>query len=1572
MATQQHPAFDPSHPLPSNGGLRNSGWKKDYCGSAIAHEKVHYGQLWLGAVLEAQSWKARDDKGRIPAFEAKWETTKESIETKIQVLRNFTTAGNEVNGDAEILMGNSTALRQGLQQTKLPVRKAGGLPQVLVDGSSILPRAYAAVSSYLQSVGYEFDEQTFEQYFTAIQETVAFQMRELWQLRAFAKLVVLESVAALAERMDGGAHLRAEDATKAPESAATECFGAPSLSTLCAPGLSTLIASMRRIDGADWNEVFERVNAVEQILRRDPSDAYASMDFESRDSYRQTIALLAKRAQVSEQDVARKAVELARPIHASPNVRVRERQSHVGYYLVGDGRKELEETIGYRPTLAERSQRLLKRWPDFSYILGIELLTLALMAAVVLSGKPHVSGWIVVALFLLPAAECAVALMNQFATSLFQPKALPKLDFAKGVPAEFTTMVVVPTLLTSEEQMARAVRDLEIRFLANRDANIHFALLTDPPDGAQQFDEKDKLADTCSDLIEAMNAKYAGEGKGSFFLFHRHRAYNPSEGIWMAWERKRGKLLDFNKLLVGTSDNFPVKAGNLSLLPSVKYVITLDSDTQLPRDAAHRLAGAIAHPLNRAVIDPETNIVVDGYGILQPRVDISIQSASRSRLAAIFSADAGFDIYARAASDVYQDLFDEGSFTGKGIYEVETFQQVLEHRFPCNTILSHDMIEGAYARAGLVSDIEVVDDYPSHMSAFSRRKHRWVRGDWQIIFWLLPRVPDFFGKSVRNPLSVISRWKILDNLRRSLTEIATFVMLLSGWVLFPGKALYWTLATLAVIALPTYMQFAMSILRGGRSLFTTIFWKNWAADFGISQANLFMRVASLCHQSLITLDAIVRSIVRMTMTHERLLEWETAAEAETSYGKKSPVETYLQVIPWLTFAIGVFIALERKEAFLVALPLLVLWGLSKPVEQWFDLPAKTEDTKIDAENKALLRSSALRTWRLFREFSTAEENWLIPDTVQKPDSLIVHRISTTNLGLLLNSRLAAVDLGFLTVPEFITDTERTLDSVDRMPKMNGQMYNWYDNFTLDACKPRFISAVDNGNLVCALWTVKQGCLGAISDPIFRPEILQGVRDHLDTIEGLFRAEGQDESLLAAVREMKQRIASLSPSPATWLEGLTGCERVIVALAKKLSTDAIESEARWWVYELRLRISHLESLVYDFAPWLQPQFTKCCADPAILEITQPEKLTLEALPKICHTLDQKIWRVLEEGGSNIESRSALQLLRSAVARTSSIAKSIATRLDRLAERADALAKSMDFKFFLDPKKKLLFTGFNAEEGKFTPSHYDLLASEVRAGVFAAIAKGEIPQESWMALERRMTSYQNEHVLLSWTGTMFEYLMPMLWMKAYPNTILDKTTRGAVRGQKKYAALKSIPWGISEASCSKINSAGHYHYEAFGVPGLAVSRDLSRDLVVSPYSSFLSLLVDSKSALENIRQLKELGLLGTYGFYESADFTPSRLTDGNEFEIERCWLAHHQGMSLMSVANLLCDGSSQRRFHAEPMVAATERLLHEKAPRTSQFEPSGAAEDIERETEAVTNLAKTGQENWSVAPKLNTAA
>jgi cyclic beta-1,2-glucan synthetase len=1556
MATQQQFPLDP-HAALSQMWARNIGRKrqKDELVS-VQSMMMQREQLRAYAHMEARSWQVADGKQRAIALETKWKEAKRSIETRGRILREAAAAGHELSEEAKALANHVALLGESLQEVREALRDGKQLTKVETAGFRCVPRVYASVGSYFRAANYVFDEQTFEQFFSSAQEIQAFEMAELWQLRPFAELVLLEAVAERADALESS-----------PYAGRTESEEDGELAGSTDARVQTLIASLRAISDTDWKELLERINVIQQILQQDPCGAYPQMDYESRDSYRRTITEMSERSKASEQGVAEAALRLANRLHPMKDERIGERQSHVGYYLVGRGRKALEQEIDYKPSFAERLQGFVMRWPDFSYVLAIELLTFLLIAAAVLGIGLQISGFAVVGLLLLPAAECAVALINQIATTLVPPKVLPKLDFAKGIPEDCTTIVAVPTLLTSPEQMRRAVRDLEIRFLANRDANLHFALLTDPPDAGQQFDERDPLAKACAELIDRLNAKHGSEGKGSFFLLHRHRSYNKGEGIWMGWERKRGKLLDFNNLLLGASDNFPVKAGNLSILPKVKYVITLDLDTQLPRDAARRLVGAIAHPLNKAVIDPETNTVVEGYGILQPRVDISIQSANRSRLAAILSSDAGFDIYTRAVSDVYQDLFGEGSFTGKGIYEVAAFQQVLEHRFPCNTILSHDMIEGAYARAGLVSDVEVVDDYPSHMSAFSRRKHRWVRGDWQIIFWLLPRVPDFFGKMVPNPLSIISRWKILDNLRRSLTEIAMFVMLLCGWLFFPKHALYWTLVTLALLALPTYSQFALTIARARGALFTAAFWKNLGADFGVSQANLAMRVACLCHQSLITVDAVVRAIVRMTVTHERLLEWETSAEAEERSQTKSPVEIYLEMTPWLSFFVGLFLAVDRPGSFMVALPLLVLWGVSKPIVQWLSLPAHTGKKRMDAKDEALLRRSALRTWRMFREFSTPEENWLIPDIVQEPASLIVHRVSTTNLGLLFNARLGAMDLGFLTLPEFVGDTEKTFESVDRMPKLNGQLYNWYDTRTLEAVKPRFISSVDNGNLVCCLWTLKQGCLAAVNEPIFSAQLWRGVVDHLDTLEDLLRPERWDERL-SMVQQLKARVKALGTSAAKWAEALPAIERDVVALDKKLSESG--SEIAWWGHELCLRITHLQSLYYDFAPWFAPQFAKYTDSRDMQNIIRSERLTLESLPRLSAALDRKLASVLEQE-PGAEMQSAMRLLRSAINRTTEVAASMARRLKAVATKADSLAKSMDFVPLFDAKKKALSVGYEVEEQRLAPYFYDLLPSEARAATFVAIAKGEIPQESWLTLERKFTDYDGERVLLSWTGTMFEYLMPMLWMKTYPNTILDETTQAAVRAQKRFAKSKSIPWGISESSCAKLSVDGHYHYQAFGVPGLAINQEKPEDLVVSPYSTFLALLADTDGAVENVRDLDKMGLLGAYGFYEAADFTPSRVKPGSTFEIVRCWLAHHQGMSLMAVANVLCYSSIQRRFHAEPMVAATERLLHEKAPRmpileSPQTEPSSAAEPS-----ATAENAKA-QENCLSSPKLDTAA
>jgi cyclic beta-1,2-glucan glucanotransferase len=1558
MGTQQPIQLDP-HAALAPFWMKNPPRKRVQASTYPLHTAgLQNEQIRSYAHLEAQSWRLSAAKHNDHFLRQKWAATRQAIESQIQTLKDVSAAGQTPQGQAKVLLDECELVRETVEEIGKFISRPAPLAQIEVAGSRPLPRAYMAVSSYFRAMNCEFDEHTFEQFFAAVQEVSPFEMAELWKLRSFAELFLLETLGECASDLETSRCTSDAPTISGANEEADEC-DIPST-------LQKVIASLRSIANADWKELFEQINVVENVLRRDPVGAYPQMDFESREIYRSTIARMATRSQATEQSIAQAALSLASRARRTRDDRRAEQQSHVGYYLVGKGRKELEQETGYRRTFQERMQSFVLRWPDFSYILGIELLTFAVIAAAVLGGGLKASGFAIVTLLLLPAAECAVALINQIVTTLFPPNVLPKLDFAKGIPAECTTMVVVPTLLTSEEQMKRAVRDLEIRFLANRDANLHFALLTDPPDSAQQFDERDALGPACVERIEALNDKYAYEGKGSFFLLHRNRSYNQQEGIWMGWERKRGKLLDFNNLLLGAADSFPIKAGDLAILNQVKYAITLDLDTQLPRDAARRLVGAIAHPLNKAVVDPETNTVVEGYGILQPRVDISIQSAHRSRLAALFSSDAGFDIYTRAVSDVYQDLFGEGSFTGKGIYEVKTFQQVLEHRFPCNTILSHDMIEGAYARAGLVSDIEVIDDYPSHMSAFSRRKHRWVRGDWQILFWLLPRVPDFFGKMARNPLSIMSRWKILDNLRRSLTEMAMFVMLLCGWLFFPGQALYWTLAALAILALPTYASFVMAILRAGRSALTADFWRNLGADFAVAQANLLMRLACLCHQSLVTIDAVVRAIVRMTVTHERLLEWETSSEAEERSAKKSPIEIYLEVTPWLSFFVGLFLAVDRPESFMVALPLLVLWGVSKPIVQWLSLPAKAPNARMEAKDEQLLRQAALRTWRLFREFSTPEENWLIPDTVQSPASLIVHRISTTNLGLLLNARLSAMDLGFFTLPEFVSDTEKSFEAVDRLPRMNGQLFNWYDTRTLEPVKPRFISSVDNGNLVCCLWTLKQGCLGAVNSPLFPNAVWSGVVDHLDVLEDILRKERWDERL-TLVQRLKQRARALGSNLERWAEALPELERDAIVLDKTLSHAG--GEAAWWGHELCLRFTHLQTLLYDFAPWLAPQFAKFIAERDFLNIARSQRVTLQSLPRLCAAFDHKLEEMLQHEVAGSEAQSAFRLLRSAIARTNEIAASVSRRLTALAQKAEILAKDLSFTPFYDAKKKALSIGYEVEEQRLAPYFYDLLPSEARAAAFVAIAKGEIPQESWLSLERRYASYAGEHVLLSWTGTMFEYLMPMLWMKTYPNTILDETTQAAVRAQQKFAETKSIPWGISESSCLKLSVDGHYHYQAFGVPALGINPEKPADLVVSPYSTFLGLLANPTAAVQNLRALLDLNLLGTYGFYEAADFTPSRVTPGNKCEPVRCWLAHHQGMSLMAVANVLCNSSTQRRFHAEPLVSSTERLLHEKAPRTVVLE---AAPEFDTAAAAAEKSEERAHDGMLETAKLNSAA
>ena len=1488
-------------------------------------------------------WTIAEKRMASEGLESSWKAASRRVGDLAEEFRKVIAEGNVLQGEARILSDNLSLIRVGLLESHPGIEAANKLPLVETESGAI-PRAMALATTFLKATGYAFDEESFVSFLAATQRKISLKTSEVWNLKPFLEFVLLTQIAGPAS-----AQITPETCTRGDIPATRE------------PGesLGPLVQSLRELVNLEWKEFFERTAETEAILRNDPQGGYTQMDFESREAYRAVIVDLAEQTLISEQEVAQRAVDLARQAANTEyaHERVKERRAHIGYYLMGAGKGALGKAIGYHPAPLRRMRETLLKWSDFFYLIGIEVGALLVMAIVLSASHVKPLSIMAGALFVLPAIECAVAMMNVLAARLFPPRKLPRLDFSNGIPEDCTTVVAVPTLLTSEEQVRNAVHNIEIRFLANRDAHLHFALLTDVPDSTQQFDDKDPLAGFCSGLIEQLNEKYQHEKKGAFFHFHRERVYNPSEELWMGWERKRGKLLDFNRFLLGQSDSFPVKAGDMSLLANVRYVITLDLDTQLPADAGHQLVGTIAHPLNRPVVDPTSNTVVEGYAILQPRVDISIRSAGRSRFASLLSGDTGVDLYSRAVSDVYQDLFGEGIFTGKGIYEVDAFHKVLEHRFPCNAVLSHDLIEGIYARTGLVSDIVVVDDYPSHFSAYSRRKHRWVRGDWQIIFGLRPRMRNFFGKMVRNPMSHISRWKIIDNLRRSLMDFATFLLFLCAWLYLPGKPVYWTLAVLALMAFPTYFQFLVSVTTAGKQLGKFDFWKNLLSDFATAHSMVFFRLVFLCHQTLVTVDAVVRTLIRMKFTHKRLLQWETAADAEVGTGA-SLVDTYLRWTPILAAAIGVLIFAFRPGALRAALPILLLWASSSWICKWLNLPQRSGETRISTDDRASIRNVALRTWRFFREFSTPDHNWLIPDIVQQEPPMIASRLSTTNLGLLLNARQAAVDFGFLTVGEFAQETAATLEVAQGLPKFRGHLYNWYTTDTLEALEPRFISTVDNGNLVCSLWTLKQGCVELKKQPIFRPVLWRGIHDIVDLLVEI-AAGSENNELVSSTKDLSQRVRELSGPEMNRFDVIGALEIDVTIYLEKIAACEPGDDVTWWAQELSQRVSCLKATVEEFAPWLLHDFRRTLR--AMEQAISGGILTTLSLDSAAETYAQISLKL----GDAAEAAS----LREALKRSGAFAQDLADQLTRLAEASDAIAAEMDFAFLYNPTKKQISIGYDGTAEKVSSYHYDLLASEARAAVFAAVAKGEMPQQSWFELGRSYISYKGEDVLRSWTGTAFEYLMPCLWMRTYPNTLLERSSKAAIRAQQKFVAGKDIPWGISESSCNQRNPDGHYRYHAFGVPGVAINRDdCSGDVVIAPYATFLALPFDA-DAVKNLRKMKDLGWLSKYGFYEAADFTPRRLPEGKDHELVRNWMAHHQGMILVAIANALCDSAMLKRFHAEPRVAAHERLLHERYPRVvpAEKEVSDAPESTSKRLITLMSQAVLRPGSRNLAPK-----
>jgi cyclic beta-1,2-glucan synthetase len=1402
------------------------------------------------------------------------------------------------------LLENSRMFEGALASASSDIKSLAKLP-IIASAAELTPRIFHIAIRYIATVDGIWSPDSLHVYVLAAQGREPLQLDEVLSLGISLQLAQLQLL------LDRG-----------------EEFFASKVQTK-GPSFSALVHSLRRMEQMDWPELLEKMIVFNDILAEDPAGAFLSMDEESRGNYRARVAKLAKRSNLSEVETAAKVVAIARDAatNATTNWRLTQRTAHVGYYLFEEGFPALAHAIGYHPHPGERLRELVKRYREDLYVLSIFTLSTLLIAAFIAPIVPHNSFVLVIAallLALLPATVGASDLINSAVTSSFPPRTLPKLNYQENIPQESATFVVVPILLLHEAQVREAVDELEARYLANSDANLHFGLLTDLPDSKErpQHEDRNELVELAIQCTLGLNEKYRHEGRGSFLLLHRHRVFNTRQGVWMGWERKRGKLLDLNKLLMGAFDSFPIKAGPTEILSRIRYVITLDSDTQLPRGSAARMIGAIAHPLNQAIIDPDTRIVKHGYGILQPRVGVSVASASRSRLASLYSGETGFDIYTRAVSDVYQDLFGEGIFTGKGIYEAAILHEVLDRRFPKDSLLSHDLIEGSYARVGLVTDIEVIDDYPSHYSAHTRRKHRWLRGDWQLLRWLFTRVPDESGELTLNPTSLISRWKMVDNLRRSLVEPITFLLFVLGWLVLPGGPVYWTFVLLTLLMLPAFVQLGFQL---GRAV------SAWNSGLVIDALRTFftslgvhlLNLAFLAHQTLLSLDAIVRSLVRGFLTGERLLEWETAAQSEAKRAQ-STLDRYLQISSVIAFVLAGALIMKHPRAAVVASPILVLWIFAPAIAVWLDSSPRKVAKPLSKKNRSFLEEHALRLWQYFAEFGGPHNMWLIPDNVEEQGLHQTRKLSPTNLGMLFNARQAAMHLGFITLPEFVEASAGTFTTYERLEKMHGHIFNWYDIETLRPIAPVVVSTVDSGNLAASLYALHGGALDLLKAPL------------LDT--QLFLA-------LSRILERNNFDGIAPPGLTGDTVGLIAAVSWIVSL--ELPPRQTSTATAWQIDVAYERRDAIIAYITEFTPWLLPRFTPLFS---IMRFRDPDNEIMPPLHQAASYIRRMDERLTELHTSEPDSSSEALLIQE----LRQILQGVIPRVEQLerqmcwiASEAERHADAMQYGFLLVASRQLLSIAYDAETRTLNGACYDLLASEARIASFLAVAKGDVPQRAWFRLDRTHTLYRGRATLLSWTGTMFEYLMPSLWMRSYPDTLITRSLEAAIAIQKKH--VRGMPWGISESGYAKTDAQGRYSYQAWGIPGLALKYEAKAGPVISPYSSFLAMPFVRDEALANLRSMSKMDWVGEYGFYEAADYI-----EGKVPRIVRSWMAHHQGMSLLATTNLLCGNVFQRWFHANPKVRAAELLLHEK-PLSRQ-----AVRSMEERGEIVKTLRPQGED------------
>ena len=1474
--------------------------------------------------------------------------------------------------------------------------------------ASTKPRAYRLAQNLIQrdtvSLG-SLSEATIVSYLQAFQIQEPLRIAELWSFPLFLRIAIIEHLAALAtsvacsQRCREAAQLWADRLTAAARRGpddfnrmlarmeSDEYVRAPHFLTVLAEQLqgeentfasvqhwieerlkqpltevvrgehareaaesvatAQAFGSLRLLSQLDFTKIFEAVSLVEAELRLDPAGIYAHSNFATRDRCRRVVEQIARASGREELDVARLAIGLATSAE-DPF------QRPVAHYLLADGVLQLEQTAASRPRLQTRLHRAIRKHATGVYLGGITTLTACFTAiTVVLAGEAGIThNWmlaILAALALFPLSELSIQIVNALVISLFPPAVLPKMDYREGIPADRATLVVVPMMLASESVVKGEIRKLEVRFLANPEANLFYALFSDFIDAPEVSAPGDAaLLKIVRDGIAALNARHPGE---RFLLFHRPRTWSETQQCWIGRERKRGKIEDLNEFLAALPSRTQRSLSEpqalseppalsepqgpsilqLGRLPEpIRYVITLDADTQLPPGTGRRLVETISHPLNEVSLDPDTGVRRSGYTIIQPRVSVSLPGATATRFTHIMADAAGTDPYCSAVSDVQQDLFGEGIFHGKAIYDVHAFRTVFADRFPAETLLSHDLIEGAYAGVAMATDIELLETLPLDYSSFLRRQHRWIRGDWQIAAWMFAKVPAP-GGSVRNPLAVIHRWRIFDNLRRSVVPVASLLLLLCGWLLSaaPGISSLVIALAIAIPALAPLLDRWVRHLHGSVS--------GWRGA-GDELLRASVMVAFLPHQAWIAADAVVRAWYRSNVSRRHMLEWQTAEAAEV-HAQHHGNTTRTQMLLVSGASLFLALVLTARGTLAPSSGFLVLWALSPLILRWLSHPARIPASQqISANQAAYLRRQARRTWRYFDDLVGPDSNWLPPDNSQMALRVeVASRTSPTNIGMWLTAALAARDFGYLTADELCRRCSATLQTIEQLERYEGHLLNWYNTATREPLSPRYVSSVDSGNLLASLWVLEQGCRDALRAPLVGTESLRGLAD---TAAILSEVSGEDPSLSVPLRAVRRLLrGDLAQHEFIARLRMTSHAAAQLHEVRHWQTASVDEPA-YWASALAREAASWTATVNRYLLWME---TLSRPPNSFLHSLSPElvdlrRQALESIPSL-HTLashgsapTETILMRRGVPGLRPEAAAWLDQIDTEYKEARARAAETLYGFQALSAGVDRFAQDINMRFLYDESRRLFAVGYVVGGPLEFTSHYDLLASESRLASLVAIAKNDVPLEHWFALRRPRGAGPHWQTLLSWSGTMFEYLMPLLFMRTYQSSLLDQACRNAVARQIEYGREKSVPWGISEAAYSALDAHQIYQYRAFGVPDLAIQPDLDEEPVVAPYASILALMIDPHSAIPNLQRLDNLGLDGPMGFYESIDFSRESRREGSPGVVTYAYMAHHQGMSLLAIDNVLHHGAMQRRFHSDPRIRAVESLLFERIPIT----------------------------------------